>query len=224
MKYRLIIFCLLSMISCLSWGQSRLKYQEFGFGIGSLTSSNEIATTSNVGSVLRELRPQARIFAMYHPNDWFGFGADLNYGWVYGEDENHSNINRGLEYYSTISQANVYMEFDLIRYGKYHRETKFGLYVKTGLGFLSYNPNITFENLQPEGIEVYPDSYNAVNYFFSGGFKFRTGYKSSLRLEAYLHNSGVDNLEGFEYSQGLISSASNDLYGGVMLSFSVLVF
>tara|TARA_R110002072_G_scaffold138704_6_gene282079 strand:- start:1742 stop:2416 length:675 start_codon:yes stop_codon:yes gene_type:complete len=224
MNIRLIVITLLSFFSILGFGQSRLKYQEYGFGIGSLTSSNEIATTSNVGSVLLELRPQARLYAMYHPNDWFGFGAELNYGWIYGEDVNHSNVNRGLEYYSTISQTNVFLEFDLIRYGKFHRETKFGLFVKLGGGFLSYNPNITFKNLQPENVEVYPDSYNSFNYYFSGGFKFRTGYKSSLRLEAYLHNSGVDNLEGFEYDSGFVNSSSNDLYGGIMLSYSILVF
>lgn len=224
MKYRLTVFSLLLMISSLTYGQSRLKYQEFGFGVGSLTSSNDIATTANVGSVLLELRPQARIYGIHHLNDWFGFGADLNYGWIYGEDDNHSNPIRGFEYYATISQANVFMEFDLIRYGKFHRETKFGLYVKTGGGFMSYNPNITFTNLQPENIEVYPDSYTTFNYFFSGGFKFRIGYKSSLRLEAYLHNTGIDNLEGFEYEQGFLRSSSNDLFGGVMLSYSFLVF
>lgn len=223
MKYRLVVFSLIMLISSFGYGQSRLKYQEYGFGIGSLTASNEIATTSRVGSVLNELRPQARIYAMYHPNDWFGFGADLNYGWIYGKDENHTNVNRGLEYYASISQANVFLEFDLIKYGKFHRETKFGLFVKTGGGFMSYNPNITFTNLQPSGIEVSPDSYTSLNYFFSGGFKFRTSYKSSIRIEAYLHNAGVDNLEGFEYVEGEINS-SNDLFGGVMVSYSFLVF
>lgn len=224
MKYRLVVFSFLVTISTIGFGQSRLKYQEYGFGIGSLSASNEIATTSSVGSILLELRPQARIYVIQHTNDWFGFGADLNYGWVYGEDDNHSNATRGLEYYATITQANVFLEFDFIRYGKFHRETKFGLYLKTGGGFMSYNPNLTFTNLQPTNVEVYPDSYTSFNYFVSGGFKFRTGYRSSIRLEAYLHNTGIDNLEGFEYKEGLIATKTNDLFGGVMLSYSFLVF
>ena len=89
---------------------------------------------------------------------------------------------------------------------------------------MSYNPNITFNNLQPTGIDVSPDSYTSLNYFFSGGFKFRTSYRSSVRLEAYLHNSGVDNLEGFEYDQSVLANTNNDLFGGVMVSYSFLVF
>lgn len=225
MRYKLLMLLItlqLGFCTTIS-AQGRLKYSEYGFGIGSLSSSNDIATTTSVASVLSEVRPTASLYAILHTNDWFGLGASVNYGWIYGEDANHSNVNRGFEFYTTLTQANAFMEFNFIRFGKYHRDVKFGLYSKLGGGMLAYNPNITFTNLQPENVQAYPDSYTTFNYFISFGAKFRTTYKSIMRVEVNFHNTGVDNLEGFEFRNNPVGAA-NDLYGGVLVSYSFLVF
>ena len=223
MKYRILFFLIIGGLSLNSYGQGRLKHYEFGFGLGTLSSANDIATSPSVSTLFKEVRPQARIFGVLHTNDWFGFGADLNYGWIFMDDLNHTNASRGLEAYTTMTQINAFVEFNFIRYGKFHRETKFGIYSRLGGGFLAYNPNLSFTKLQPANIEVFPDSYTAANYFIAFGLKFRTDYKSSLRLEAYFHGTGIDNIEGFENSPKS-ASATNDIYGGAMISYCILFF
>lgn len=204
--------------------QANLKYYEFGLGLGTLTSSNDIATTSSVSSVLNEARPSARVYGVYHLNDWFGFGGQFDYGWMYQADANHTNVSRGLENYTTMTQVNAFIEMNFIRFGKFHRETKFGIYTKLGGGYLAYNPHLTFTNLQPSYIDVFPDSYTANNYFITLGLKFRTSYKGILRAEAYFHSMNKDNIEGFELNSGGALNPINDSYGGVMISYSVLIF
>lgn len=223
MNLKSLITLSLVLIGFAMSGQARLRYSEFGFGISSLTSSNDIATTTSVSSILIETRPSAKIFAMYHVNDWFGLGGDINYGWIYGEDNNHSNINRDFEYYTTITQTNAFIEVNLIRYGKFHRETKFGLYTRLGVGVLAYNPTLTYNGLLPDNVIPYPDSYTTTNSFGAIGIKLRSTYKSSIRLEAAFYSTGVDNLEGFEYNNNRVDAAK-DSYGGFTISYSLLVF
>lgn len=202
--------------------QNKFAHSEFGLGVQSMNYSGDIATTTNVSALLTEVRPAFKIYALRHFNDWFGMGAEFSYGWFYANDENHSNPNRGLSVYTTMTHINAFMEINLIRYGKYHFDRKFGLYLKTGGGLVAYNPHITFNNqLSPEFIP-YPNSYSDFNFFYGAGMKFRTSYRSSLRLEILFHSLPSDHLDGFEYSGGKLSE--NDAYGGIMIAYSLLVF
>jgi hypothetical protein len=219
----LLVILLFSAFTIDSNAQAKLRYTEFGLGIGTLTSSNDIATTSSVSAILKEIRPNAKIYGMYHVNDWFGLGAEFNYGWIFNDDDNHTNVNRGLEVVTTLSQINLFTEINFIRFGKFHREVKFGMFTRLGAGFTGYNPNLSFKTLKPESITLYPDSYTAANYFISLGFKFRTSYKNVLRVEATFHGLAADNIDGFENTTQFATSA-NDSYGGVMISYSMIVF
>lgn len=215
----LLIFILMSGYPLMA--QPRMSYSEFGIGVQTLNYSGDIATTTNVSAILSEIRPNFKVYGMRHFSDWFAMGAEFSYGWFYANDENHSNPTRGLSVYTTMTHINAFMEINLIRYGKYHFARKFGLYLKTGGGLLAYNPHISFNNqLTPEFIP-YPNSYSDFNYFFGGGMKFRVSYRGTLRLEATVHGVNSDHLDGFQYTNQL---SGNDVYGGVMVAYSYLLF
>lgn len=215
-----ILTCCLISVSALA--QSRTAYSEFGGGVGTLNYSGDIATTFGVSAVLKEVRPQFFVFAKRHFNHIFGAGAEANFGWIYGSDENHTNVTRGLSNHTTITQVNGFVELHLAKFGKYHIDRKSALYIKAGLGFLAYNTNISASRTFPNDIELFPDAYSGIHYFGGGGIKFRLTYHSVLAIEVLASNAGTNQLDGFVYRSG--QGSSNDLFGGLRISYSYLVF
>ncbi|MGB0176966.1 MAG: DUF6089 family protein [Owenweeksia sp.] len=221
MGRKLVVSTLFLLISLCSFAQSRLAYTEYGLSIGTLNYSGDIATDNGVSAMLNEVRPDFGVYAIRNFNDWFAMGATIHYGWFYADDVNHSSPTRGLSVSTNVTQANIFMEANFIRFGKYHYDRKFGLYVKAGGGFLAYNPALTIGNLIPENIELYPNSYSGTNFYGGLGIKFRTGFKEVLRLEATFHSSGSDHMDGFEFTDRL---SDNDFYGGIRVIYSIAVF
>jgi len=199
----------------------KLAYSEYGLSVGTLNYGGDIATSNSVAAMLDEVRPDFGIYAMRHFNDWFAMGAEAHYGWFYANDENHDYPTRGLSVSTSVTQANLFAEANFIRFGKYHYDRKFGLYIKAGGGFLAYNPTLTISNLVPENIDLYPNSYSGFAFYGGFGFKFRTSFKGVLRLEAVFHSTGTDHLDGFEYKRQL---TNNDALGSIRVSYSLLVF
>lgn len=201
----------------------RTKYYEFGGGIGTMNMSNNIANSSNVNGVLSEVAPQFSIFAKYHFNDWFGMGVDINYANLRASDANHNNFNRGLNVSTSLLNSNVFTEMHFIRFGKYHLEDKWTIFIKGGLGVSGWNPELTFDDLIPENIEVETNAYSGFSYFYGLGTKYRLAYQSILTLEFRYANSGGDTMDGFLLSGEDVVS-ENDTYWGVLLSYSYAIF
>ncbi|MCR9154524.1 MAG: outer membrane beta-barrel protein [Croceimicrobium sp.] len=222
MKYGALILML--CIGMSSQAQSkRTKYYEFGAGIGTLNMSNEIANSSNVNGVLTEMAPQFSIFARYHFNDWFGMGVDINYANLQASDANHNNFNRGLNVSTSLLNSNVFTEMHFMRFGKYHLEDKWTIYIKGGAGVSGWNPELTFDNLIPEDIEVETNAYSGFSYFYGFGTKYRLGYQSILSLEFRYTNCGGDTMDGFlQTAEGVASN--NDTFWGLSLSYSYAIF
>lgn len=203
--------------------QKRTKYYEFGGGIGTLNMSNDIANSSNVNGVLAEMAPQYSVFAKYHFNDWFGMGVDINYASLSASDENHNNFNRGFSVNTTLLNSNLFTEIHLIRFGKYHLEDKWTIFLKAGAGVSGWNPEFSYNDLIPEDITVETNAYSGFSYFYGFGTKYRLAYQSILSLEFRYANSGGDTMDGFLQSgEGVISE--NDTYWGILLSYSYAIF
>lgn len=223
MKYLITLALLFFGLNQMDAQTKRTKYYEFGAGLGTLNMSNEIANSSNVNGALAEIAPQISIFAKYHVNDWFGWGIDVNYANLKAADQNHNNFNRGLSVTTSLLNSNVFTEMHFIRFGKYHLEDKWTVFVKGGIGVSGWNPELTFNNLIPENIEIETNAYSGFSYFYGLGTKYRLAYQGILTLEFRYTNSGGDTMDGFlETTEGLVTD--NDVFWGLLLSYSYPIF
>lgn len=201
----------------------RTKYYEFGGGVGTLNMSNEIANSSHVNAVFSEMAPSISIFAKYHFNDWFGLGVDVNYANLKAADKNHNNFNRGLSVTTSLLNSNAFTEIHFIRFGKYHLEDKWTVFVKGGIGVSGWNPELHIDKLIPEGIDIETNGYSGFSTFYGFGAKYRASYQGIISLEFRYTNSGGDTMEGFlETDPSIVSS--NDVYWGIIVSYSYPIF
>lgn len=222
MKYFLSLL-LMGLFTISGFSQSRTAYYELGLGAGTLNYAGDIATTSSVDALVNEMRPNFMIYGKKHFNDWFAIGITSSYGWIYANDANHTNQQRGLQVKTNMFQANPFIEMHLIRFGKYHYERKFSIFVQLGGGFLAYNPEPSSSDVYPSDITPRNDAYNSINLFAGAGMKFRVGYQTILTMGFTYHGSRVDDLDGILPSNGL-SSGENDVYGGVYVGLSRAFF
>lgn len=220
MKKLLLLFALLTAGS--SFAQSRTASTEFGAAVGTLNYSGEIATTTSTSALLTEVRPMVSILVKRNFNTIFSAGLEAGYGFIYANDANHTHPNRQLEVTTGLLQVNPFVELNLIKFGKFHYDQKFTLYVKAGGGFIAYNPEPEVPEVYPQGYDPQPNAYSGINFFGGGGMRFRVGYKSVLGLEATIHGTSEDNLDGvMQISE---SNNANDYYGGVKIVFTKMVF
>lgn len=203
--------------------KARTSYGEYGIGLGSWNMTSQIANQNSVGAVFKEVRPHVQAFAKYHFNDWFGFGVDMNFGSLYASDANHREIERGFEVSTVLFNSNLFVEAHLIRFGKYHRDQKFSLYVKGGAGMSAWDPELSLSERQRNTIDVENGAYSAFSYSYGMGAKFRLAYRSILTVEARLHNSGGNTLEGFVFTNPE-NPVSNDTFWGLSVAYSYAIF
>ena len=222
LKYLVLPVLLLSLGSALH-AQNRLAYSEFGLGVGTLNYSGEIATTTSVSALLTEARPNVSVFAQRHFNDLFSIGILSSYGWFYASDINHTHQNRGLEVTTSVFQINPYLELNLIRFGKFHLDQKFTIFLRAGAVYLAYNPDPVAAEIYPPNLDPQIYAYTSFNYFGTLGMKFRVGYQTILTLDWSIHNAGADNLDGV-IAINPEDRGANDTYGGISVSISRAIF
>lgn len=203
--------------------QNRLAYTEFGLGVGTLNYSGDIATTTSVSSLLTETRPNVSVFAKRHFNDWSSLGILASYGSFYANDVNHTHQNRGLEVSTTMFQVNPFFEINIIKFGKFHYDRKFTVFLRAGGGFLAYNPDPVAADIYPPEFDPQINAYFSFNFFGGMGMKFRLSYQTILSFDVSFHNSGVDNLDGI-LAIDPDDRGANDTYGGINVSISRAIF
>ncbi len=217
-SFLLVLFAGVSL-----FGQARTAYSEFGIGIGTLNQKSEIANTTSASALIDEVRPNFTAFGARHFNDWFALGVMASYGWTVADDVNHQNQTRGLSVKTDMFQVNPFVEVNLIKFGKYHLDRKFTIYLRAGAGFLAFNPTPNASKTYPDEFEVETDAYRSLNFFAGTGVKFRVSYDYILTVGVQLHNSGADNLDGIlNKTAGL--GGKNDSYGGINICFSKALF
>jgi hypothetical protein len=221
-KYWGISLLILALVGPLT-AQNKLAYSEFGFGVGTLNYSGDIATTTSASSLLKETRPNFSAFAKRHFNDWFSLGILASYGSIYANDANHTHQNRGLEVSTSMFQINPFFEINIIKFGKFHYDRKFSVFLRAGGGFLAYNPDPKAADIYPPEFDPQINAYNSFNFFGGLGMKFRVGYQTILTFDLSLHNSGVDNLDGI-IATNPANRGANDTYGGINVSISRAIF
>lgn len=222
-NYRsVVIFAALLFGLSASAQSKRTKYYEFGGGIGTLNMSNEIANSSRVNAVFAEIDAQITLFAKYHLNDWFGIGGEISYGSLRASDVNHDNFNRGFSVNTSLLSGNIFSEVHLIRFGKYHLDQKYTVFLKGGLGVAGWNPELTIDGKVPNDIDIETDAYIGMNTFFGLGMKYRVSYHGILAVELRYSTLGGDTMDGIlETAPNIV--LDNDKYWGVMFSYSFAI-
>ncbi|MGK0406636.1 MAG: hypothetical protein ACJAZH_000451 [Roseivirga sp.] len=222
-NYRsVVIFAALLFGLSASAQSKRTKYYEFGGGIGTLNMSNEIANSSRVNAVFAEIDAQMTLFAKYHLNDWFGIGGEISYGSLRASDVNHDNFNRGFSVNTSLLSGNIFSEVHLIRFGKYHLDQKYTVFLKGGLGVAGWNPELTIDGKVPNDIDIETDAYIGMNTFFGLGMKYRVSYHGILAVELRYSTLGGDTMDGIlETAPNIV--LDNDKYWGVMFSYSFAI-
>lgn len=198
------------------------KYYEFGAGLGTLNMSNGIANSNRVSAFFAEVSPSITVFAKYHFNDWFGIGFDVNYANLTAADINHENSTRGLSVTTSMLNSNAFTEIHFIRFGKYHLEDKYTVYIKAGLGVAGWNPEIAFDDLIPSDIEVESNAYSGLSTFYGFGAKYRLAYHSILTFEFRYTNVAGDTMDGF-INTAPNATNPNDNFWGFNLSYSYAI-
>jgi len=201
--------------------QQKPKYSEIGVTAGNLVYTGPFASDANMGNWLNEMGWRFGVFTRKSLAPWITVGLEANYGWYTLDDANHGRAQRGITMTTQVLNANVSTELILIRYGKFHWNNNFAPYVKLGAGGVFYSPDIKNFGSVDSDVQVFPFSGQSINYFFGIGVKFRLAYKHSLALEWVTHNAGTREMGG------VVAPAvnpSNDMYGGILLHYSVLIF
>ena len=135
----------------------------------------------------------------------FALRAGFNYGAIQGDDKKiEAFVNRNLNFKSTITEANLCLEYDFIPADETHKLIP---YIFAGIGVYHYNPYTTYNSqkiyLQPlgtegEGLSIYPDRkiYSLTNfenpigigvkYKLSSNFLIGVEFNSRLLYTDYL--------------------------------------
>lgn len=202
-------------------GQQQLRYSEVGAYLGTINYSGEIATTTNPGSIIKEMRPQIGVFIRRNYSARYSIGLEATAGWIYSADENHSNKSRNWVLSSPIIQINGIAEFNVLKFGKFYKKNSWTPYLRGGFGMAFYYPNVNGLVYDPETMNIESGSTSAFNYVVGLGAKFRIGRESILSVFADVNGLLSDNIEGFTY---LDSSDSNDFFGGIKVGYTHCIF
>jgi hypothetical protein len=156
--FKSVLIILFITFSCYS---NRISAQGIELGI-MLGGSNYMGDLSNDGIVLGETHPAAALIGRYNLHEKWSLKGEIGYGQISGTDKNGNTDQkkmRNLSFYSTILEASVQIEFNLVRNSlRYATRTRRAIpYVFAGIGLFNFNPKADLNGasyeLQPLGTE-----------------------------------------------------------------------
>ncbi len=164
-------------------------------------------------------RPNFGISVRRNLNPDFSIKLGFDQAWIYGNDANSKNpdqIQRNLNFTSSITEASAEFEFNFFKFNPYNRFERFSPYLITGIAIFKYNP-YTFLNggkiyLRTVGTEgqlptptgtTYksPGLYSTLswNIPIGAGFKYHLSGPFSLTIEygyRFTHTDYLDDIGG----------------------------
>lgn len=223
-KLKKWLLCISILFSFQSYAQkSHYKYTQLGLIAGVGNYSGDLTPNySNPVNIFREMRPELGVGFYRAFSPIVLFGLETTYRNLYANESNHRTVPKPRVFTSHLLQANLVGEIISRKFGKHFYKTKWAPYAKFGLGLGLVNPSL----LDPTGFDqpffvIYDKSYFFVNYFLGGGLKLRTRYKYSVSLEATLHFTNIDYIDGFLDTR---LKSFNDVYGGFRVIVSRYYF
>ncbi|GCD76885.1 hypothetical protein JCM31826_03670 [Thermaurantimonas aggregans] len=221
MRFKNILFVYWLIVPTLLVGQ-KTKYWEWGAGAGLYHYQGDLNENFSVGNFFNEAGPRLTGFVRNNPVPWFSYGIETSYGNCIVKDTDYGRTERNWNVYSESFDINLSLEWNFLRYGKWHWENKLAPYFKVGAGALVVSSRGQNTVNLPESIELHPYTYGSYNIFYGYGVKTRVGYRTSLFLQFTRHYTGTDKMDGF--IDNSIQTPKNDQYISIILGISKLVF
>lgn len=159
---RLLLICGLCLPFFLS-----AQHFEAGVLLGVSTYDGDLMPTK-IKPLLKESHFAGGGFVRYNINDFVAARLSVNYAKVSGDDANMDNglQDRNLQFSSTIIEAGLMGEFNILGYQPYALQRIFSPYIFAGIVGYKFNPRTEYNgemvDLQPlgtegQGLELYPD-------------------------------------------------------------------
>ncbi len=163
---------------------------------GDLNTDNEINALGAAGGV----------FGRYNLNNRLALKLGANAGKISGSDENSENnfeIQRNLNFSSTIVDVATQFEFNFLPYDHGSKKNFFSPYLFAGFNVFYYNPQTEFEgqvyDLRPLGTEgqFIAEEYTTLDggLVYGGGIKFSLNYIWSIEVELSSRRLFTDYLD-----------------------------
>lgn len=200
----------------------KTRYWEWGGGLGMYHYQGDLNDEFSVGNFIREAGPRFMAFVKDNPKPWFTYGFEFGYGNSTVKDIDYGRSSRNWIVFTESFDLNICIEWNFLRYGKWHLENKISPYIKVGGGGLIVSSKGQNKVELPESIELHPYTYGSYNLFYGYGFKSRLSYTTSFYLQFTRHYTGTDKMDGFIDRSKVIQN--NDQYITIILGLSKLIF
>ncbi len=196
------------------------------FGIqGGISLYSGDLSPKEFGFYFEDMRPMAGPFARFVVSKRIALRANILFGEVSGDDRRGGDLNRGLNFQSSLFEASLLGEFSLFKLGYQTSSVVIEPYLAAGLGVYSFNPRIFWEgewiDLQPLGTEAqglpgYPALYRKTqfNIPLGGGVKFVINEKWTIGGEFVgrkLFSDYLDDVSGNPVVYGDVLNGNGEL-------------
>jgi len=230
-KVCLLILCCLGMFSSIAQDN---KKQYFSHDVGVLLGASYYIGDLNSRHFAMS-QPAIGIFYRFNYSYRVAFKAAFNYGSIQGDDSQSSNpdqLERNLNFKSTIMEFSVRTEFNFWEYRTGHKDFIFAPYIFLGIGVFNFNPQAHYQNqwvslrelsTEGEGTPLgtrKPYPLTQVCLPFGIGFKLTLSQQISLGIEWGPRKTFTDYLDDVsgtyvnpaklaQYKGGMAATLSN---------------
>lgn len=207
-KFLLVVFS----SACL---QGASQTAEVGIQAGAASYWGDLAPMVS----LNEIQPAFGIFGRLNFNHTWAMKAELNQLALSGSDANFDlNSQRNLSFRSNVTELNLLLEFNYLKYGPHVLNSKITSYVFAGFGAFLFNPQAHVNNTwldlrdyRTEGV-----SYGSYNFSvpFGMGFKYMAGNRIALETQLGFRRTFTDYLDDVSTVYQDVQAQFND--GGLI--------
>ncbi len=201
--------------------QKSTAFWEVGGYVGGLNYSGEITEEGDLGTWINEMRPEFGLSLKRNFNPIFNLGVEAGWGKLFADDKNHNNPERNYIVNTNIAQANVVIELNFKKFGKFFKRNQNTPYVKAGFGMTFYSPELNTNASYPPEYELYWGTFSTYNFQTAFGWKWRVSNHSIIGVNLHWNITGASNLEGFNLKD---TPNPNDAYYGLRFTYSYSIF
>ncbi len=187
--FNIILIVLIATNSLLAQSRKRnYRQHEIGILIGGSYYIGDLNPSKHFNST----QPAFGAFYRFSSNYRYAFRAGINYGTIMADDSQSDNVDqiqRNLNFKSTITELNVMAEFNFLEYRISNDKYKFSTYLFLGLDGFLFNPRANFNNkwidLQPLRTEGQNKRYKLaqISIPFGVGIKMNVSKQVGIGLE-----------------------------------------
>jgi hypothetical protein len=191
MKRLLFICIILGLCQQALVSQTRKRHfrqHEIGVFLGGAYYIGDL----NPSAHFKLTQPAGGLFYRFTPNYRYAFRGGVNFGSIMGDDsqsDNADQLQRNLNFKSTITEFNVLAEFNFLEYRISNDKFKFTTYLFLGLDVFMFKPQAQYSNqwidLQPLHTEGQTKGYKLTQVAipFGIGAKINVSKKVGIGLE-----------------------------------------